>query len=173
MEIILFWLYNTPVNFVNFYVLTPESPIFRGLYSWHFRVSFCQFCQFSGGIDLYSRFWLASAQRSSETIVLFKNAESSRSFALDDFSFLWYDPFAGLMVFAIILYHKKKSLALPFRSVPGSFSLLGLQQPLFLCESENMMKLLHSYWHFHAKGVKLHQRRESTLLEKNALFSCR
>ncbi len=81
---------------------------------------------------MYSRFWLASAQRSSETIVLFKNAESSRSFALDDFSFLWYDPFAGLMVFAIILYHKKKSLALPFRSVPGSFSLLGLQQPLFV-----------------------------------------
>ena len=139
MVIILFWLYNTPVNFVNFYVFTSESPIFRGLYSWHFRVSFCQFL-------------------CSDRLV---------------FSFLWYDPFAGLMVFAIILYHKKKSLALPFRSVPGSFSLLGLQQPLFLCESENMMKLLHSYWHFHAKGVKLHQRRKSTLLEKNAPFSCR
>ena len=100
MVIYLFWLYNTPVNFVNFYVLTPESPIFRGLYSLHFRVSFCQFCQFL----------------CSDRLV---------------FSFLWYDPFVGLMVFAIILYHKKKSLALPFRSVPGSFSLLGLQQPQY------------------------------------------
>ena len=76
-------------------------------------------------IDLYYRFWLASAQRSSETIVMFKNAECSRSFALDNFSFLWYDPFVGLMFFAIILYHKKKSLALPFRSVPGSFFFVG------------------------------------------------
>ena len=120
MEIILFWLYNTLVNFVNFYVLTPESPIFRGLYSWHFRVSFCQFCQFSGGIDLYSRFWLASAQRSSETIVLFKNAECSRSFALDNFSFLWYDPFVGLMVF----YTTKRR---------AWHCLSGLCQALFLC----------------------------------------
>ena len=93
--------------------------------------TFVNFVNFYVRIDLYYRFWLASAQKSSETIVLFKNAECSRSFALDNFSFLWYDPFVGLMVFAIILYHKKKSLALPFRSVPGSFSLLGLQQSLY------------------------------------------
>ena len=37
----------------------------------------------------------------------------------------------GLMVLAIILYHKMRSLALPFRSVPGSFSLSRLQQPRF------------------------------------------
>ena len=52
--------------------------------------TFVNFCQFSGGIDLYSRF-------------------------------------VGLMVFAIILSHKKKSLALPFQV----FS--GLCQALFLC----------------------------------------
>ena len=48
-----------------------------------------------------------------------------------NFSFLWYNPFVGLMVFAIILYHKMRRLALPFWCVRRLFLCWGCNSLIF------------------------------------------